>query len=144
VQYCVVRAALDGRIVFGHFEGDAFRDSTVRALLARTQAAPHLPGQFARDNNNGAEVKITLTDGRVFTAKVDRALGRTTENPIPLDRLKAKFEDCARRVLTPDAAKAAVRAIDGFENIQSIREFTAMLEPAAGPVAARQSKRSKA
>lgn len=130
VQYCVARALLDGKAVFEHFEGQAFREARVRELLPRIHAAPHKPGQFAPDNNNGAEVEVTLNDGSVLSAKVDRALGRTTENPIPLDQLQAKFEDCASRVLAPHAVTAAMRMIDRLEEMKSVNDLTALLEPA--------------
>ena len=114
--------------MFEHFEGDAYRDAGVRALLPRVHAAPHKSGQFDPDNNNGAEVQVTLTDGRVVSSKVERALGRTAQNPIPLDWLQAKFENCASRVLYPKSIARALAAIDRFEEVESISEFTGMLE----------------
>lgn len=128
VQYCVARALMDGKIVFEHFEGVAFREERVRALLGRVHAAPHKPGQFAADNNNGAAVEVRMTDGRVLSAKVERALGRTAQNPIPHEQIEAKFENCATRVLAPKAVRAALRAIDCFDDLASIRDFTGLLE----------------
>ena len=132
VQYCVARALLHGKVVFEHFEGDAYRDPVVHGLLPRIHAAAFTTTQFPPDNHNGAEVKVTLVDGRTFSAKVDRALGRTAQNPIPLEQLQAKFEDCALRVLAPEAVARVARMIDGFEELGSVREFTALLEPAPG------------
>jgi 2-methylcitrate dehydratase PrpD len=40
VQYCVARALLNGRLAFEHFDGEAYRDPAVRALLPRVFAAP--------------------------------------------------------------------------------------------------------
>ena len=131
VPYCVARALLDGKVVFEHFEGDAYREERVCGLLPRVHAAPHKPGQFAPDNNNGAVVEVMLTDGSVLSEKVERALGRTAQNPIPLDQLRAKFENCASRVLGPKAVRAALHVIDRFEEVASIKEFTALLETAA-------------
>lgn len=129
VQYCVARALLHGKVVFEHFESDAYRDPVVRGLLPRIHAAPHTANQFPAGNNNGAEVKVTLADGKAHSVKIDRALGRTSENPIPLGQLQAKFEDCALRVLTPEAVATVSRMIEKFENIDSARDFTALLEP---------------
>lgn len=129
VQYCVARALTEGRIVFEHFEGDAYREAGVVKLLPRVHAAPHKPGQFAADNNNGAEVQVTLKDGRVLSEKLERALGRTAQNPIPLDQLQGKFENCASRVLNPEAIRRAIEAIEHFENVESVRAFTGLLEP---------------
>lgn len=129
VQYCVARALLHGKVAFEHFEGDAWRDPVVHGLLPRIHAAPFTAAQFPPDNHNGAEIKVTLVDGRTYSAKVERALGRTAQNPIPLEQLQAKFEDCALRVLTPEAVRAVARMIDSFEELGSVREFTALLEP---------------
>ncbi|MBI3069011.1 MAG: MmgE/PrpD family protein [Betaproteobacteria bacterium] len=66
VQYCVARALLHGKVLFEHFEGDAYRDPVVRSLLPRIHAAPFTTGQFPPDNHNGAEVKVTMIDGSTF------------------------------------------------------------------------------
>lgn len=130
VQYCVARALLHGRVVLEHFEGDAWRDPAVRALLARVHAAPYTGKAFADDDPFDAEVRVTLKDGRTYSEKVDRPLGRTSDNPIAPDDLKAKFENCAIHVLTPQAAAAVCRTIDSLEEAGPMREFTRLLEPA--------------
>lgn len=140
VQYCVARALLDGKVVLEHFEGDAWRDPAVRELLARVHAAPYAGKPFADDDPFDAEVKVTLRDGSTFAEKVDRPLGRTSDNPIAPEHLKTKFENCASRVLTPQAAAAVCRRIDSFEESGSMRDFTRLLEPAAaGATPARQA-----
>ncbi len=140
VQYCVTRALLDGKIVFEQFEGDAPMDACVRGVLPRVQSATYAEDEFP-GNPNGAIVKVTLNDGRVLTSRIERALGRTSANPIPFDQLQAKFENCASRVLTPQAAAEVCRRIDTFEDVTSMREFTAMLVPA---VATQQLQRRSA
>ncbi|MDH5534615.1 MAG: MmgE/PrpD family protein [Betaproteobacteria bacterium] len=131
VQYCVARALMHGEVVLEHFEGDAWGDAAVRELLPRVHAAPYAGKPFTDDDPFDAEVKVTLTDGSSYSEKVDRPLGRTSDNPIPLERLKAKFENCASRILTPQAVAAACRGIDSFEELSSMRDFTRLLEPAA-------------
>ena len=131
VQYCVARALMHGKVVLEHFEGDAWRDPAVRELLPRVHAAPYTGKPFADDDPFDAEVKVTLTDGRTFSEKVDRPLGRTSDNPIPPEYLKAKFENCASRVLAPQAVAAVCSGIESLEQVGSMREFTRLLEPAA-------------
>ena len=99
VQYCVSRAVIDGRIGIEHFEGEAWCDPVVRKLMARVESSVHRPGQFPADNHFGAEVRITLDDGRVLGDRVDIQLGRTADNPIPSAQLRSKFLDCAGRAL---------------------------------------------
>ena len=140
VQYCVTRALLDGKVVLEHFDGDAWRNPVVQDLLKRVRAAPYTGKAFADDDPFDAEVKVTLADGRMFSEKVDRPLGRTAENPIPPEHMKAKFEDCAGRALKPKAIADIYRAIDGLAGLGSVRELTTLLEPGAAKEAgARQT-----
>jgi len=139
VQYCVARAALDGKVVLEHFEGDAHREPAVRDLLQRVHATPYSGKLFADDDPFDAEVTITLADGSSYTEKVDRPLGRTSDNAIAHEHMKAKFENCAARVLAPAAVAAACRALEALEKAGSVRELTTLLEPAgAGAGAARR------
>lgn len=140
VQYCVARAALDGKVVLEHFEGDAHREPAVRDLLKLVRATPYTGKPFADDDPFDAEVTITLTDGRTFTEKVDRPLGRTSDNAIAYEDMKAKFENCAARVLAPAAVAAACRALEALEKLGSTRELTALLE-ATGIEAGVEEKR---
>ncbi|OGA06410.1 MAG: hypothetical protein A2W68_15725 [Betaproteobacteria bacterium RIFCSPLOWO2_02_64_14] len=141
VQYCVARALVNGKVVLEHFDEDAWRDPMMRALLPRVHAAPYTKELFDPEDPFDAEVSVTLTDGRSFTAHVDRPPGRTSEIPIPPENIRAKFEDCASRVLPPKAVAAVTRAIEAFEEVQSVREFTKLLEPAtAGSTGARREE----
>ena len=140
VQYCVARAALDGRVVLEHFERDAWGEPAMRELLKRTHATPYAGELFAADDPMDAEVTITLADGRRLSEKVDRPLGRTSDNPVEPGHLKAKFENCAGRVLAPAAVAAAYRALESLERLGSTRELTRLLEPSAtGAAGARRA-----
>ncbi len=131
VQYCVARALLQGAVVLEHFEADAWRDPAVRALLPRVHAAPYTGRQFRSDDPFDAEVRVTLADGRALAAEVEYPLGRTSTNPIPPAQMRAKFENCARRALGPEAAAAVADRIEAFETMASVRDFTALLESGA-------------
>jgi hypothetical protein len=127
----VARALVSGSAVFEHFEGDAYLDPQVRALVAKAHAEIHLPGQFPEGNNAGAEVRVTLTDGRVLVSHVDRALGRTAQNAIPEARMRDKFRSCARRVLREEAVEPLLAAIDGFEAAPGVAPLMSMLMPSS-------------
>jgi 2-methylcitrate dehydratase PrpD len=139
VQYCVARALMHGKVVLDHFEGDAYREPAVRELLSRVHAAPYSGKLYDADDPFDAEVKITLKDGKAWSEKVDRPLGRTSDNPIADEHMKAKFEDCASRVLSPKAAKEVIRAVDSVDKLDSVRELTALLDPAADAALSRRA-----
>lgn len=130
VQYCVACALLHGKVVLEDFENDAHREPVLRGLLPRIHAEPYSGKQFSADDPFDADVKVTLTNGRAFSSAVERPLGRTSDNPIAPEHLSAKFENCARRVLTPESAATVARTIESFEEVDSIRNFTTLLESA--------------
>jgi len=127
VQYCLARALADRKVVIDHFEGDAYKEVRIRNILPRIHAAPYTTAQFPEDNHFGAEVKVTLKDGRVVSGKVDQCFGRTSEVPLPPELLKDKFINCAIAVL-PDAQAAALyQAIMAFESVGDVRDLTALV-----------------
>ena len=69
VQYCLARALLHGRIMLEHFEGDAYQDEAVQALLARIHAAPHPDMSMATTDHFGGEVHVQTAHGRRLSAK---------------------------------------------------------------------------
>ncbi len=138
VQYCVTRALAEGKVVLEHFEGDAWRDPAVSGLLARVHAAPYTGKLFDEDDPFDAEVRVTLADGRAFSEKVDRPLGRSSANPIGDAEMVAKFENCAGRVLAPAAVATACRSIESLEKLGAVRDLMALLDPAAAAGADRK------
>ena len=136
VQYCMARALLDRRIAIEHFEGSAHEEPAVRKLLPRVHAAPYTTAQFPADNHYGAEVRIALRGGKALSAKVDQPFGRTSDNPLPAGLLKEKFEDCAARALSREQIASVYSMIQGLDNIQDVRELTAII--------AGESKRARA
>ena len=133
VQYTLARALKDRTVRLEHFEGDHWRDPATRALLPKIHAAPYTTAQFPADNHFGAEVKVTLTDGRVVSAKTDQALGRSIDKPLPAERLREKFDHCAARALPTDAVAHLYAAIQDFENVQDVRKITVLAAGCDGP-----------
>jgi len=133
VQYCLARALTNRAIRIEHFEGDAFRDPAIRAILPRVHAAAYTT-QFPADNHLGAEVKVTTVDGKVLSGRIDEAAGRTSANPLPTERLREKFEDCIGRALPGSCARTLVEMIEGLETLADMRAVSALLSDAtAGP-----------
>ncbi len=138
VQYCVVKSLLTGKVVLEDFENSAYRDSVVQGVLARVRSEIYTGKMFDPADPFDAELKLTLTDGRALFAKVDRPLGRTSEIPIPYERLQAKFENCAGRVLPDAAVAAASRCIDLLDQQASVRDLSRALEAASSHAGARR------
>ncbi|MEM9684034.1 MAG: hypothetical protein AAF942_12270, partial [Pseudomonadota bacterium] len=131
VQYCVARALMHGKVVLPHFDDTAFRDEDVRAVMTRIDAAPHPEMPAGSDNHLGAEVRVELVDGRVLSERVAQARGRGAASPLPEDKLRQKFENCAAAVLPADRIAAVYAAFDAFGDLENLRDFTALLETRA-------------
>jgi len=128
VQYVVCRALLDGFVSIDHFENNAFLEDRVISLLAKVKVAPYDDSQFDPSNHFGGEVHVTLKDGRRLTAKVEQPLGRTSDNPLPADRLKTKFELCASMVLDQSVVEKAYELIQGIEHLPDVRVISRSLK----------------
>ena len=137
VQYCVVRALLSGTPKLAHFEGEAALEPEVRRLLALTRAAPHpdMPADGA--NQWGAEVIVTLVDGRRLSRRVDQLVGRGGDDPMSSEELWEKFLDCATRALPREAVAPLFDALEAIEEVGDIGEVTRLLERAEAPNVAR-------
>jgi len=123
----LARALVDRGVGIVHFADGNYRDARIAALLPRIHVAPYDDSQFAPDNHFGGEVRVTLRDGTVETARVEQALGRTSDNPVPTDRLRHKFELCAAMVLRDDVIAPVAAAIATIDMLADVRTLTALL-----------------
>ncbi len=73
---------------------------------------------------------MTLTDGRVLSAKVARPLGRGPTNPLPMELLEAKFLNCATRALPMDAAERLLAVLRDVDTVANVRDVMQAMVPA--------------
>src|SRR5215831_6566088 len=128
VQYCLARALTDRAIRIEHFEGDAWGDSAVRAVLPRVHAAAYTTTQFPADNHYGAEVKVTTTDAKVVSAKTDEPAGRSSANPLSHERLREKFDNCVARALPRSRAALLADMIERLDTVADMRSFSTLID----------------
>jgi len=133
VQYTLARALKDGTVKIEQFEGDTWKDPATRAILPKVHSTTYTTAQFPADNHFGAEVKVTMTDGRVVSTKTDQALGRSVDKPLPADKLKEKFDNCAARALSTDNVARLYAAIQDFESVKDVREIAKMAAGRGSP-----------
>ena len=127
VQYCLARATLQGQIRLEDFEGDAYDDPTVRALMTRVHAAPHPDAGTANEEALGAEVRVTFDTGETIVKKVGAALGRGPDNPLPAGALGAKFVNCASRALPPASVARLKDLLEALETAPSLKAVVAAI-----------------
>ena len=127
VQYAVARALVDGAVRLDDFEGDAHFDSKVRAIMAKTTAAPHPDMPDDSPDQFGAEVIVALKDGRTVSRRINSLVGRGGDYPLTSEELWEKFNDCAKRVLPANDIPDLFAKLEKLEHIKNIRELTPFL-----------------
>jgi len=128
VQYVVSRCLLEGRVVLEHFEEEAYNDPTVRLLMDRLKAAPHPDMDPESNDHFGAEVRVEKEDGTVVIRTTRTARGRSSSDPISAEKMRAKFNTCASRVLSLEQTNAVYNAIQTFEECDNICAFSSLIE----------------
>jgi len=127
VQYCLARAALEGVVRTDHFSDEAVRDPATRAYMTRIHAAPHPDAIMETTEHFYADIRVTMADGRVFDAHIDRPLGRDRDHPLPPGALEAKFIGCATQVVDEPTAQMMSAAILDLGALASIRAIGEMM-----------------
>lgn len=112
LQFCVAAALLDGKVDLETFTQQKLDDPAISGLIARIAmlADPSLP----EPDEFPARLEIRTEDGSRYEHSVALAMGKADRWPTA-EQQRAKFLDCARGALAPDAASAAfetLRAID--------------------------------
>ena len=143
-QYVVARALLTGAVRIAHFEGDAHLEPDVQALLARTVARPHPDMADDATQQFGAEVRVTLHDGRLVSRRVDDQVGRGATNPMTGDEMWEKFYDCARRVLSKHDVMPVFERLETFEKVRDVSEVMRLLATRETPGGARAAATASA
>lgn len=136
VQYAVARALLDGAVRIADFEGEAHFEPRIQALLDITTATPHPDMADDAPTQFGAEVRVTLRDGRVLSRRIDDMAGRGGDHPMTSDELWTKFEDCARRALPKQDVMPLFERLETLEKVPDIRTVTRLLARRATPAEA--------
>jgi len=75
----------------------------------------------------GAEVRVTLHDGRVVAERVDGLIGRGGANPLSSQELWEKFYDCGRRALPKHDILPLFERLESLEKVKDIRDVTRLL-----------------
>jgi 2-methylcitrate dehydratase PrpD len=133
IQYVTARALADGAVRIRDFEGDAVMEERVRRLLPLITTGPHpdMPGESPKQF--GAEVIVTMKDGRRLARRIDHLVCRGGNYPMSSEELFAKFEDCAGRALAHDQIAPLFERLETLETVAELGQVTRLLEPRVLP-----------
>jgi aconitate decarboxylase len=120
-EFAAAASMLAGRVGLAELCDGFVRSAPVQALLPKVKVTPLDDPDpedpiFARSDT----VKVTLRDGTVLAGEpVRHALGHA-RNPIGLDDLRAKFEDCIGGALAAPRRAALFERLAGLESLSSV------------------------
>jgi 2-methylcitrate dehydratase PrpD len=129
IQYATVRALTDNAVRLRDFEGDAVMDERVRRLLPLVTTQPHPDMPDDSPKQFGAEVIVTMQDGRRLSRRIDHLVGRGGDNPMSSEELFEKFEDCATRSLAHDQIAPLFERLETLETVSDLGQVARLLEP---------------
>jgi 2-methylcitrate dehydratase PrpD len=128
VQYIVARALLSGAVRLEDFEGEAHRNPEILRLLDITDAQPHPEMTESSSQQWGAEIIVTLKDGRKVSRRVDNTVGRDGDHPMTNDELWEKFDDCARRTLPRDQIAPLFERLETLDAVADLHQITQLAQ----------------
>jgi 2-methylcitrate dehydratase PrpD len=133
IQYVTARALATGAVRLRDFEGDAVMEEGVRRLLPLITTRPHPDMRDDSPKQFGAEVVVTLKDGRRFARRIDHLVGRGGDAPMTGEELFEKFEDCAQRSLAHDQIAPLFERLETLESVGELGAVTRLMEPRVSP-----------
>jgi 2-methylcitrate dehydratase PrpD len=127
-EYAAAAALVHGRVGIDSFEDAAVGDPAVRRLLerVRVEVDPAIPGD--RERHMWTRLAVRLADGRVVRREPGPVPGHPAV-PLPEDVLRAKFADCAGRVLPAERVGMLQAMLAGLEDCPDLRSLTAICGP---------------
>lgn len=129
IEYSLAVALLDGEAGPEQFTPARVADPAVQELSRRVRVS--LDDFADTTAKSPAVVTLRTTDGRVLTERVDVPDGRDAWSP-PWDRLAAKFDQCARRVLPEPTRREVVAACRGIGDLPSLGRLVDLVAPRPG------------
>ena len=105
-------------------------DERVRRLLPLITTGPHPDMPDDSPNQFGAEVTVTMTDGRRLARRVDHLVCRGGDDPMSTDELFEKFQDCASRALAPEQVAPLFDQLQALETVTDLGQVTRLASPA--------------
>jgi len=133
MQYVTARALADGAVRLRDFEDKAVMEERVRRLLPLIHTGPHPDMPDDSPDQFGAEVILTMKDGRRLARRINHLVCRGGDNPMSSEELFAKFEDCAGRALAHDQIAPLFERLETLETVAELGQVTRLLEPRVLP-----------
>jgi 2-methylcitrate dehydratase PrpD len=128
MPFCAAAAIVDAKVGIATFEPNRIEAPAIRALMQRVSMRVN-PEFDTTPPLSHTRVTIRLRDGRRLEQTASGARGYPAR-PAPEEQLRAKFSECARRVLSPSAADRAWEALGRIDYSDDVAAFADLFAPA--------------
>lgn len=120
-QFAASSAVLAGRVGLAELSDGFVRSAPVQQMLAKVTVRPiDDPDPEEPLFSRCDQVRVTLADGTVLTGDpVRHALGHA-RNPIGMEELRLKFDDCVRNALPAPGRAALFERLGALENLPEV------------------------
>jgi 2-methylcitrate dehydratase PrpD len=127
-EFSAAAALVEGRVGIRTFQDENVHEPAIRALMPRVKIVVDrdIPGD--QERHMWTRVTVRLHDGRTLRIDPRKVPGHPT-NPLTPAALRAKFDECARLVLTPDRVDSVAQMLESLETCPDLRSLTAILGP---------------
>lgn len=123
--YLLGRAMIDGKISLDHFTDAAVREQPILEFAKRV----HLELNTAladSSESRPSKIEVRLKDGRILSRYVEYARGGP-QAPLSAKELRAKFVDCAKRVIDEAAIQDLVEYVERLETLKDVGHLCRLL-----------------
>ena len=126
-EYCGAVAMVHGAVGIDSFSDETRFSAEVEKMLPRVRLKvnPEIPTDLLE---TWVVARAKTRDGREFSEEC-RSYRGSIRNPMDADDRRAKFTECARRVLGTDDMDKVFSLVEDLENVQDVRQLTETLNP---------------
>jgi 2-methylcitrate dehydratase PrpD len=123
--YLLARAMINGKVSLDDFTDVAVREQPILEFAKRVHM--ELNTSFA-DSSEGrpSKVEVRLRDGKTVSRYVEYAKGGP-QAPLSARELRAKFVDCAHRVIDEKAVQGILDCVENLESLKDVGPLCRLL-----------------
>ncbi len=127
MEFAMASLLLFDKAGLNQFEDSVVNSPEVQSMMKRIHMVVDPRSDAAGLDKMRTYITIHLKNGHTITGMADFAKG-SPANPMSLDEVAAKFEDCAEFAKWPThKTKAAIAMVRGLENVSNVQALTALL-----------------
>jgi len=127
IPWTVACAALRGKVTFDDFTLEGIKDPNTIELAEKV--TPEFQSQPSGDSYKvpSGIIKVRTRAGKIFSKKVDYWHG-AHQNPMSMDEVISKFQDCASRSIKPLSKRKMLRIIDLINHLEELNDITGLIQ----------------